>query len=197
MNYWLTQLVLAARNKGEDNVWMQILGFAILAIFYAVGSLIKAKTNKTAQEGKEQIPHKPVRKPPENTVGLQILKQLFGLPEEAESSGGPGPEVSKPQIVKQQVRPTVRKIMRPQPAAGRKTPITVKPQEVLSQVQPKLEKVPGLTGEDALSAEIPQTKYLSEILLDYDDPEKLRRAILHYEILGKPVSLRTSSEHIL
>jgi hypothetical protein len=45
-----------------------------------------------------------------------------------------------------------------------------------------------------MPAEMPQTKYLSEILSDYEDPEKLRRAILHYEILGKPMSLRKPTD---
>ena len=54
-----------------------------------------------------------------------------------------------------------------------------------------------ITAEVAVPAEIPQAKYLSEILSDYDDPEKLRRAILHYEILGKPISLREPAEHII
>jgi hypothetical protein len=49
----------------------------------------------------------------------------------------------------------------------------------------------------AMPAEIPRAKYLSEILSDYDDSEKLRRAILHYEILGKPLSLREPGEHII
>jgi hypothetical protein len=62
------------------------------------------------------------------------------------------------------------------------------------QVQPKLEKV---TAGVAAPAEIPRAKYLSEILSDYENPESLRRAILHYEILGKPLSLRDPSEHII
>lgn len=39
-------------------------------------------------------------------------------------------------------------------------------------------------------AQMPESEYLSELLKDYADPEELRRAILHYEILGKPLSLR-------
>jgi hypothetical protein len=35
---------------------------------------------------------------------------------------------------------------------------------------------------------------LREPLLDFNDPNALRRAILHYEILGKPLSLRRPSE---
>ena len=35
---------------------------------------------------------------------------------------------------------------------------------------------------------------VSEPVLDYDDTDELRRAILHYEILGKPLSVRDPSE---
>jgi hypothetical protein len=73
-------------------------------------------------------------------------------------------------------------------------PATVKKDVRLSLVEaPEVMRVamPLVTAERAVAgAEIPLAKYLSEILSDYDDPEKLRRAILHYEILGKPLSLR-------
>lgn len=191
MNYWLAQLVLAARRSSDrDGGWMQILVFVILAIFYAVGSIVKARANKTAPKGKEQAPRKPVRKSSEDFIDLKMLKQLFGLPEEAESSSQPSPEASKPKIAKQQVQPMVRKVARPQPTVRRKAPVTVKPQAAKSQIQPKSKRVGGLTGEAELSTAIPQAKYLSDILSDYEDPERLRRAILHYEILGKPLSLR-------
>ena len=201
MSYWLTQLILAAQNGNKENGWVQILFFVILSIFWAVGSIIKAKANKTASKEKEQTPRKPIRKPPELTIDFKMLKQLFGLPEETESSSEPGPEefetqATKPQIAKPQVQPIGRKVTRPQPVV-QKIPIetsTIKAME--PQVQPKLEKVPGLTGESEVLAGMPQTKYLSDILSDYDDPEKLRRVILHYEILGKPISLREPSEQI-
>jgi hypothetical protein len=195
MNYWLAQLVLAARRSNDrDSGWMQILVFVILAIFYAVGSII-SKAKKTAPKGKEQAPRKPARKSSEDFIDLQMLKQLFGLPEEAEPSSQPQPQVTKPQIAKPQVQPKIRKVARPQPTAGRKVPIETSKITVMEpQVQPKVEKVPGLTGETEVTTEIPQTKYLNDILSDYDDPEKLRRAILHYEILGKPLSLRDPSK---
>jgi hypothetical protein len=181
MNHWLAQLILAARNRDDrDGGWMQILVFVILAVFYAVGSIVKAKANKTAPKKKERIPRKPVRKPPESTKELQMLKQLFGLSEEAESSQ-PAPS----QAAKPQVRPAGRKVTRPQPAARRKSP-----------AEAKMEKVSGRAAKTAVATGVPHTGYLSEILSDYDDPGKLRRAILHYEILGKPMSLRDPSEHI-
>jgi hypothetical protein len=190
---------------------MQILVFVILTVFYAVGSIVKAKANKTALKEKKQIPPEPVSKAPESTIDLQMLKQLFGLPEKPAPISQTRPQVTKPQAAKPQAQPTRRRVARPSslklrrtsPATARSAvtspqpagmamlePQMAKSQVAMPQVQPKLEKVPGLAIEAAAPTEIPQIKYLSEILSDYDDPEKLRRAILHYEILGKPISLR-------
>ncbi len=196
MNYWLAQLILAARNRDRDTGWMRILVFVILAVFYAVGSIVKAKANKTAPKKKEQVPHKPVRKPPEGGA-----RELFKQPRRP---AGPAP-YSQPrpqQVAKPQVQPPRRKVTRPQPAGM----AMLKPQVAKLQVQPKLEKVPELTAETvkklegkraATPTEKQPARYLSEILSDYDNPDKLRRAILHYEILGKPISLRDPSEHII
>lgn len=38
------------------------------------------------------------------------------------------------------------------------------------------------------------TYYGAHVVVDYSDPDALRRAILHYEILGKPLSLRDPFE---
>ena len=53
----------------------------------------------------------------------------------------------------------------------------------------------GLSQEDM--AEAVESKYLSEVLLDYVEPDELRMAILHYEILGRPLSLRDPSGQII
>jgi hypothetical protein len=84
-----------------------------------------------------------------------------------------------------------------------------------SQVQPDFEELPELqTGIEDLPefttkaverllgkrkgmAEVPESKYLSEVLADFTDPEDLRMAILHYEILGRPLSLRDPSGQII
>ena len=48
---------------------------------------------------------------------------------------------------------------------------------------------------DRVSSEITDEELFTEILSDYSDPEELRKAILNYEILGKPLSLRTQSDY--
>jgi hypothetical protein len=211
MNYWLAQFlllcevalryvarvsalggqVLAARDSNErDTGWMQILVFVILSIFYALGSIVKARANKTAPKGKEQIPRKPARKSPESTIDLQSLKQFW---RSARATPGSQP--------RPQVQPKLEELPEFTAEMALAIPATVKKDVRLSSVEaPEVMRVamPLVTAERAVvGAEMPQTKYLSEILSDYEDPEKLRRAILHYEILGKPLSLREPGEHII
>lgn len=196
MNYWLTQLILAARNRDRDSSWVQILFFVILSVFWALGSIIKAKSNKTAKKGKEQTPLKPERKPKELTVDLRILKQLFGLPEEESisqpSSEEAEPRASKTRITRPQVRPIGRKVVRP---VTKRSAIT-KPRPEERKTSIEVPKIDISQTKPSELVETPQVKYLSEILSDYENPESLRRAILHYEILGKPISLRESTEHL-
>ena len=210
MDNLLAQLILAARDKDFES-WTNILFIVVIGIFWVVGGILKAKANKSKQQEQEQ----PGRKLPESTQGPpKAFKQTPYR--QAQRPVGPTPK-SQP---RPQVQPPRRKIVRPQ-AVGRKP--SIKSEEAIElptlealetpkvslpgpQLQADTEVLPEFTAktikklEDmriSTPAETPQAKYLAEILLDYDDPEKLRRAILHYEILGKPLSLRRSSEHII
>jgi len=77
--------------------------------------------------------------------------------------------------------------------------------EELPELQTGIEVLPeftgktveGLVGKRKGMAEVPESKYLSEVLADFTDPEDLRMAILHYEILGRPLSLRGPSGQII
>ncbi len=211
MNNLLAQQILAARDKDFES-WTNILFIVVIGIFWVVGGILKAKANKSKQQEQEQ----PGRRPPESTAGApRAFKQT-----PYKQAQRPVGRVPKSQLRPQQVQPPRRKIIRPQ-AVGRKP--SIKTEQAIElptlealetpkvslpgpQLQPKFEELPEFTAEAVkklgdkrvgIAGETPQTKYLAEILLDYDDPEKLRMAILHYEILGKPLSLRRSSEHII
>jgi hypothetical protein len=190
---------------------MQILVFVVLAVIYALGSIAKARANKIEQEDEKQLPLKPGRKPPEGKRDLQ--KQPL---QQRRRPVGP--------LVRKQRKPQVqfprRKVARPQPAtqkpvAKKEQPTPVQTIEMpefaelplLSrQIQPMIQELPELTSETlkkleekrvAVPVETSQIKYFGEPLLDYEDTDELKRAILHYEILGKPLSLRGPSEHII
>ncbi len=62
MNCFLAQINLLARN-GDGEGWIKILFPVALAIFYVVGSILKARANKQQKLEQEE----PGRRPPEST----------------------------------------------------------------------------------------------------------------------------------
>jgi len=192
MNFLITQIILAARNRdGGDTGWVQMLILVIVGVVYALVTILKARANKVEEEGEEQLTGKPARKPSDAARSLerQLVKQPPRRPVGPVPRRQYGPEV----------RPQPRKIVRPQPVARKlaaetepaielpalEPPAGPKLSPPTPQLQPKLEELPEFI------------RYASELSLDYADADKLRRAILHYEILGKPLSLRGPSEHII
>ena len=194
MNYSLAQLILVARGNDTEG-WMNILILVIIAAVYGLGAIIKTKRKKVEEQVEEELSRKPARKPA--TGGRGVLEQFFnelrGLAEPAQG------RESRPIG-----QPARQKIARPQPAV-RKYAAEAKQAGRAQQVQPDFEELPestsktvkGLAGKRKGIAEVPDSKYLSEVLADFTDPEDLRMAILHYEILGRPLSLRDPSGQII
>ncbi len=154
---------------------MQFVVIVVLAVIYGLGSIIKAKARKTEQQGgEEELTRKPTRRLPGVSESLQEKLSRLGRPT--------GPIPRKP--YGPAVQPPRKKIVRPQPAVPQRQPDFQELPEFTSEAVKKL-------GHKRVSvpAETPQAKHLSNILLDYADADSLRRAILHYEILGKPISM--------
>ena len=201
----LTQIILAARNRDSEGIgWMRILIFVVMGVLWAIGGIAKARANKADQQDQDQDQpsRKPGFKPPPKAPKTSYQKVQSPL------ISRPAHEHPRPQI-----RPPHREVMRPQPTGRKFTtkkeqairPQALEPSEA-PELQSDLEKFPEFTSESvkklgdkriAIAAETTQAKYLAEILSDYADPDNLRRAILHYEILGKPLSLRPSSGPII
>jgi hypothetical protein len=173
MNDILVQTVLAARkSKFED--WVNILFVLGLAVFWVLGGVIKARTaGKGKREDEEQLPGRPARRPPERARGPQ--RQTFQRPHPRRTVG-----------------PAQQRPVAPEYAAK-----TEKGSRVRHPEMPELSKLPlSMPSVQPEQKEVwqPVSKPVVERLLDPDDPDKLKRAILHYEILGKPVSLRSPAE---
>ncbi|MBA7714344.1 hypothetical protein ES703_123364 [subsurface metagenome] len=216
MNELLSQIILAARRRGAKG-WTDILFIVGLAVFWVIGGILKARANKTKQKGEEQLPRKPGFKLPER-AGVRKPRAVQKTPyEQVQRPTARTPYRREPQP---QIEPPRRKIARPQPAAqmfaAKKAqailPGTIELLEepelppLAPQVQPDLQELPQFTAKAVkglgdmrvgMPAETARAKYLAEILLDYSDPDDLKRAILHYEILGRPLSLRDPSQHII
>jgi len=208
MNFSLAQIIVTARNNDLEG-WMNILFVVILAVFWAVAGIVKAKTRKREPEDEEESARQPAHRPLASSLREQFLKQLYGPAGPAQRQPS-GPSAQQPR----------KKVAAPQPGAPKyaapaertRPPATMEPLPELDlslpqpQLQPEILEAPVLTGTLARDLEakipnvpeqVPQTEDLTELLSDYADPEELRRAILHYEILGQPLSLRDPSANII
>ncbi len=161
--------------------------------------------------------------PPKRAEGLQ--KESFRQARRPAGPAAPGPRPYRPGV--QEPRPKVaaapravekftgraERPRRPQtikplaePELGIPTPQLRPELEELPELETKIEELPELTSKaikglgarrGTMPAEMAEAEHLPEILSDYADPEELRRAILHYEILGRPLSLRDPSAQII
>ncbi|GAI28789.1 unnamed protein product, partial [marine sediment metagenome] len=212
MNAILAQFILLAR--GNDEGWMNILILVIVAAVYGLATILKAKKGKKSQEqADEQQIRKPQRKPEGGRGALEQfvreIQRAFEPTEERESR--PAAQPASKKVARPQPAPTVRKYAAEAKQVGRPKPIippakpkrpglelSIPAQQVqpdfkeLPELQTKMQALPEFTtkavervvGKRKGMAEVPESKYLSEVLADFTDPEDLRMAILHYEILG-------------
>jgi hypothetical protein len=207
MNDFLLQIILAQRSDDVEG-WMQILVFIVLAAFWLIAGIIKAKANKTGVRD-EQSHRKPTRKPPVHSKEAreQMLSRLQRpVSSTKDQRQQPRPAAQKPRMKFADLQAAVRKFAveaekafqadTKQETTPEHKPILAEPKikaesEEFTEPMDKTTKILQETSEASQSFE---TEYLSELLTDYSDPDQLRRAILHYEILGRPLSLRGPSE---
>jgi len=206
MNYFVAQIILAVRARNGDNTgWMQILIFVFIAVFYAVGSIIKSKAKKFEQSEKEQPPAEPLGK---------ALKRAKALRQQFLAQSRRLEKTTAAEQLRTQPQPLLTTISPAQPVV-QPVPIKQKPTTVLSleatenakfepldQLKESEDFVikPNKKFEDESDATLPvrpEQEYLDEILSAYEDSEALKRAILHYEILGKPMALRKPTDDII
>jgi len=208
---FLEQIVLVARRSRDTKGWGNIVFIVALAIFWLISAIFKSIARKDEEEkvGGKQLTSKPGSKPVSGTKKEGPFQQIRRAIEA---------EVQKQKQL--QAQQAQRKIVRPQPAARKVIPATeriarlpatkpavkAKLARPIPQVGPEIQELPEFTDKVVKNlkdkristpSEIPQTKQLYEILSDYSDAEELRRAILHYEILGKPLALRGNAGSII
>ncbi len=212
MNYSLAQIILAAR---DPDGWMSILVIVLMAAVYGIATILKAKKGEKEQEQAEEEQYRKPQRKPERGMGLleQFVREIQrAVDPTQERESRPTAQPAGRKTARPQPAPTVRKYAAEakqvrRPGLELSIPaLQVQPEfEELPELQTGIETLPksttkavkGLVGKRKGMAEVPESKYLSEVLADFTDPEDLRMAILHYEILGRPLSLRDPSGQII
>lgn len=170
MDWLIGQIVILAQPDGDENAWMQILVFIVLAVFWAVGGIMKARSAK-AQEKEEPQPK------PQSRSRSTLERYMQSGVQKARAAQA---KVLKP--------PAIR------PAAVKGKDISLQSRYQANQPeQPKLTKQklrPDEQVETALAT-------LEDSAVEIENEEQLRMAMLHYEIFGKCVAFRGPQDQIL
>ncbi len=199
MNAFFAQILLAQRNVDGEG-WTNILVVIVMAAIWMIGGILKAR--KGRPDGQQrQAPRRPVRRPP--APGRDPRQQLPAQPQRPAAPAQRRPAARQVRTKFGDLRAAAKKFAAEAEQAFQVQTTEPKPKPQLaaakSQIQPEPAEgrdftsttVKGLAGKrDTPTAATPEAQYLPELLQDYADPDNLRRAILHYEILGKPLSLR-------
>jgi hypothetical protein len=212
MNSFLAQLILAGRSEDAEK-WMNILFVVVLAVFWALGGILKARGKKTQDGAAGKSPHRPMRQQPAQgrTAREQLLRQAGPPVGQAER------RPSRPGLGQARTRLAELRAAAQKFAAEAEQAFRVQMQQPAQEVPPAMHRpasrsesrellesfaeLPTATASQPENLPPPEetlpSEYLSELLSAYDDPDHLRRAILHYEILGKPLSLRDPQDFVM
>ena len=202
MNYSFLQLFIVAQNE-DVGKWVNILFVVVLAVFWAISGIVKAKAKQSQQQKKKQSPREatPGSQSVRRDPGQLILEKFLG------SSG----LLQRQQQRTQSQEPPKKASFIP-PVKKRFTPkhksISLKSTRAKNivhtnaPIESNLNELPEFTTDAVRKVEGTRSKVPSEVsvshyMLDFTGADSLKRAILYYEILGRPMSLRDTSMSVI
>jgi len=181
MWYCLAQIVLAARGDDAEG-WMNTLVIVLLAVFWAIGGILKVRARKAEKAEAEDEEPGVVKGPLRPTARRATAKSVYKDKARGVAVWRPQPQRIRAgaktlaeEVEPRQAKPSVagRKAREPKTAVAK-----------MAGVRPP-KAVPAAGAVRAV-----EKPMLEQLLLSAEEQDELRKAILHYEILGKPLSLR-------
>lgn len=200
--------------EGDENGWIQLLVLGVLFGISALGGIVKSRKQKRDLEREEG----PVSRPPPRPVRRQELSRVI---QERPAAGPVRPERGGETRQEAPGRAQPRTIIRPGSAIGafvaeikaeikraseEMQGISIPPEGPVPPHKPKSPVKAPLAAppvQDAPAQPLARETVpaeaddLTDILPELSGPDDLRTAILYYEILGKPLSLRGTSDHLI
>ena len=169
MNIWTIQIVLAARGPDSENApWIQLLVFVIIAVIAAIQGLAKTKAKKAEGiEDDENLEETLAQPKPNHKMSLRLTAQKTHT------------------IAKPKIKPYLTIAQR------------INESESVQPVRSKMEHLEESAAQvlAAKSKVTHQAASPQETFLVFDDTDKLRNAIIYYEIIGKPLAIRESAAY--
>jgi len=187
--------VFFVEANGEG--WMQILVFLLIVAIYGLGALLKSKANKL-EEGKEkETPPETPQKGKQRARGLK--EYISNMQQQAEKAIKPlTAETKQPARKKPAAYPSKRGYQEKaqKPLVPYKKLQVPSLGESIDLEEVTVEKARPKAAEPVYKSVMSEDSILAELFDDFRQTDELRKAILHYEILGKPLSLRKRADDI-
>jgi len=215
MNYSFLQLFMVAQNDDFDK-YMNILFLVVLAAFWLIGGIVKVKSEQAKRQKNKQSPRDSTARPSaaKRDPGELILEKILGsfIPNSGVKQRSISQQTFKKPPHPQEAQPEInaksradKYVLRQKMSQLRKQKLLMQKQSVepkfneRTQIEPDIQKLPEFTTESAENIEPSYQKVLTDApmsyyLLDFSDSDSLKKAILYYEVLGRPLSLRDSSD---
>lgn len=186
----------------DESGWIKMLVFAVLIGASAVSSFVRQRNQKRKLEREENPPPRPAQSAKRQEV--KPLRPAIGPPRERESADRPKPRtILRPGGVLSTFVAEIKKEIKraADEAKGVKAPparaiVQPKPPEPakVARAMPKLDEPKSFIEGIPLESEIEE---FSEIAPEFAGPDDLKKAVLYYEILGKPISMRGQADRIM
>ena len=191
----LAQIIPIVLDGGEND-WMKILVFVIISLVYGLGQLLKSKSKKLQLE-RERQPAPPPKRPSQKrpTPGERPISQP--------QAHRPARQISQRRYVPATVQAptevptyrTARPAMRPPPAATTEPTQPARAREVVPSLEPPaIGHIDTLSSRPRPTPEAVQPPISQQLEFLFSEPDELERAIVHFEILSKPLSLREPTQ---
>jgi hypothetical protein len=199
MNIFCLQTILAAPEDVDK--WMNILFVVVLAVFWVLRGLFRDKIQESENksDSEKQPTRKPVQRSSDRARALwdQFLEQTRGPSESPSQKSGRAP-------VTHQRKPGISKSVIPKGSTVSEKPVISSSISKVPDFGLDIKNLPETSDvqikdlnidSKRIGTEITDEGLFAETLLDFSDPDELRKAILKYEILGKPLSIRSQGDN--
>lgn len=223
MNVLAEQLVCLGQRHGAED-WGDVIILVMMGLFWLVGAVVKLLSSKktsdkkTSEHQRRQAGSGAKATPAKETWQQRLARKAREIQEAAQAErateqprpvartkpAGPRPAHQRPPAggriaVRTDAKgDSVMVYQQPEPVQERQASAQRKAMDaVLTAGQQLLSEPVGPLDTSVASHAEPQTSDAGPQavgVVDYGDPDALKKAILQYEILGKPLALRDPSE---
>ena len=213
MNYSFLQFFLAAQNDDFEK-YMNILFLVVLAAFWLIGGIVKVRAEQAKRQKNKQSPRDSTAHPSSasKNSGELILEKILGsfIPDSGAKQRSISQQTFKKPTYSQEIRPGITAKSRADKLVLRQKMNQLRKQKLLQKqsLEPKfnelapiktdIQTLPEFTTDAVENVEHSYKEFkkgvpISHYLPDFSDSDSLKKAILYYEVLGRPLSLRDPS----